>query len=211
MYLIRPLWSALFLLLLLSGTAARAQNCVVGVYADEAGTQSAGGLSLDEASGYFRTEVYYVVHFGGFVQGVAWNRVVEVSWIYSHAEIVASEASWEAYGQFLEETDEGYRIGLGSCVSGLNDTPITVMKEVLYLDVRFNAPGIPGELPASLSPFEVCTIRVTPNPLQSSEHPMIDTCTPEFVECDVGYGLTLYDGVPVESESFGRIKSLFRP
>jgi len=209
MYLIRTLWTVLLALLLLGPSTVLAQDCTLGVYANEEGSFFAASLENELGGPIYRLEVYYVARTEGFVLGVAWNR----EWLpYSGGEgfeIVASEAIWEPYSTFLETRDEGYRIGLGLCQSGYGGEAITVMKEVLLFSSSPFTPRKDSSAPTS-SPYSIGRIRVAPNVLQDPDLPIVADCAGELSPCSIGQDLEVFTPVPVEGESFGRIKATYR-
>lgn len=207
MYLIRPLWSALFLFLLLTGTAVRAQDCILEMYGDEAGTYPAGAVTWDyewELGGPYPVVVYYIVRAEAFVLGASWSR--EFVSNSQGFELLASEPIWQPYATFLETREEGYRIGLGMCHAGFGGNAIVLMKEVLWIQHSS------GTYPEGKSPFlPFGTLHLLPNVLQDGEHAMISDCAGVLSPCELGEPIPLaVIPVPVESESFGRIKAMYR-
>ena len=203
----RPAILLIALTLLLATTGASAQDCVLEMYGDEAGTLPAGAAAGDlewEWGGPYPVAIYYIVRAEAFMLGASWSR--EFVSNSQGFELIVSEPIWQPYATFLETREEGYRIGLGMCHTGFGGNAIVLMKEILWIQ------HTSGAYPEGKSPVqEFGTLHLIPNVLQDDEHAMISDCAGVLSPCELGAPIPLaIIPVPVVGTSFGKIKAMYR-
>lgn len=171
-----------------AGTASAQTECVVGVYADEAGSSTTITPQRDLGTPLTTFSVYYVIFVEDFVNAVAWDR--EISGI----DVVATTVSIDGYGNFLDERPEGWRIGLGGCQIGFGGIPIPLMREdITFVDDYQGGTG---------------SIQVLPNVIEDPTTPIYSDCQAILHPCGTG-SLVIETVVANESESWGSVKALY--
>lgn len=173
-------------LVMIAGTAL-AQNCVVGVYADPNGTDGYAEPPYNTPPFSDPFSVYTILFTEDFANAVAWK--MNVQGLGSDILVTGSEA----FGNFLDEQPEGYRLGLGDCVIGFNHTPIRLMRHELRA-----AFGSGPRL-----------ITVGANLLEHPTNPIYSTCQSVLVPCGTSSLAVNLSAIPNESESWGSVKALY--
>lgn len=172
-------------LVMFAGTAM-AQECVVGVYADQNGTLGYVNPSYNgPISEPFY--LYSILFTEDFANAVAWKLNIQGL----GTDIL--ETGRLEYGNFLDTTPEGYRLGLGDCVIGFNHTPIKLIRHELR---AFLGTG----------PRLVTT---GPNVLENPTNPIYSTCQSVLVPCQTGSLLINLSPIPTDSGSWGSVKALY--
>lgn len=184
-----------FALALGIGTASAQPSCLLGVYADEAGTS--GGVMTpqrDLGNPIVQFDVYYVLFVEDFTNAVAWNREF-VGFPGSGVFSSGVDVLESGYGTFVDIQPQGYRMGIGTCAIGFGGVPITVMRETLvWLSDFQNFGG---------------TIQVTANVLEHPDFPVYNTCNNDILPCQGGS--ILVEGVIAnDSDSWGQVKALYK-
>ncbi len=189
---------AMFLtLILLMGVVVSASaqmtttaGCTIGVFADEAGTQTVITPLRDQGNPYFFLDVYYVIRVEDLVLGAAWYRSV------TGFSASTYDIDWQSYGTFIDDRPEGWRIGLGTCQLGYGGAAIPIMKETLLLVDDYQ--GGTG------------SIQVIPNTLQLPAGMVAySDCLGEVKGCPGMGSLTIESVIPAPGKSFGAVKALF--
>lgn len=179
---------AFALVLALSATAFAQSECIVGVYADEAGTQSSLQPVRDLGNPLVTIDVYYVIFAEDFVSAVAWNRE------FVDLDVIGTVRDTAPYATFVEERAEGWRLGIGECKIGFNGAPIPLMKEtIFYNDDYQGGTGL---------------VRVLPNVLEDPTYPIYSDCQTILHPCMAGE-LLIETVVPTDSQSWGSVKALY--
>ena len=180
---------ALFAVLAFASTASAQipqSDCMIGVYADEAGTIQVLEPTQGEAF-----QVNVVIRVEGLINAVAFELLVPGL----DEEIFILGESFGVPGRGLNIfTDGGYNVGLGECAVGFNQIPIVVSRHTMI---------IPGE------PSNARTISIGPNTGEDPEAPVFSVCTGEIYRCTISDNLLLAAPVDTPAESFGAVKSLF--
>lgn len=180
---------ALFAVLAVASTASAQipqSDCMIGVYADEAGTIQV----LEPTQGQPFT-VNVVMRLEGLVNAVAFELLVPGLDI----EIFTLAESFGVPGRGLNIfTQGGYNVGLGECAVGFNDVPIVISRHTFL---------IPG------TPPNARTISIGPNTDEDPEAPVFSVCTGEIYRCTISDNLLLLTPVDEGVDSFGGVKSLF--
>lgn len=180
---------------------AWAQDCNLGIFGDEGGLDNGGYATSEQSGGIYRAEIYYVIRTEGYLMAAAWSTEV-----VGDFTILARQGYIDDYATFLESREEGYRVGLGTCYWGTMQ-PITILREVLFLQHDYLAPT---EGSVERSPWFEPALIAAPNPIQDPFHIIVSDCTGVLRTCEPGSMLLLRFIVPVEGESFGRIKAMYR-
>lgn len=203
---------AICALTVLLPVAALAQgDCLLGVYGDAAGTQEhaelewvSGGELGGDPTVLYQLDVYYVLMVEDFVRGVAWKRTVDgyshsdVYPSYSEARLVGSIQHYDPLQQFLEVTEDGFRMGLGDCHVGYGGTPIMVLQETLFLEF--------DHLVDRVSVF----VRLEPNILEDDQYAVYADCSQEATKkpCMLQDHRTI--GGLESGKSWGALKAKYR-
>ena len=192
----RTTFVAFTIALALVATSASAQlPCIIGAYADEDGTESVGIATRDFGSIVASFDVYYVLFTEDFVNAAAWGREVTG---FGNSPLI--RADYEAFGTFVEDRPEGYRLGIGSCVIGFGGVPIVLLRETWNILDDYTPSGGSG------------TVQVIENvnePEPNNIHPVYNTCNDVILPCEAGQ-LLITRVVPNDSESWGSVKALFK-
>lgn len=169
------------LALALTAGSAVAQQCVIGVYADEAGTtnyfQPTQGQEFD---------VYVVLHVEDLVDAVG-PYDMDIPGLNVDMFQTARSLGPSGNGLQINEPGGGYNVGLGECAIGFGGLPILVETRTFLFPFH---------------PQNQRTISVTGDPDYA-------TCPGELKACSVGPGLLLDSVVSTTSESWGAVKSLY--
>lgn len=175
-------------LVMIAGTAL-AQNCVVGVYADANGTDGYAEPPYNNPGTGFSDPfyVYSILFTEDFANAVAWN--VHIQGLGT--DIL--EIGRQEYGNFLDVTPYGYRMGLGDCVIGFNRTPIRLIRHQLIA-----AFGTGPRL-----------VTVGPNLLEHPSNPIYSTCQAVLIPCATSTLTISLSAIANESESWGSVKALY--
>jgi hypothetical protein len=170
------------LVVLLPASSVEAE-CIIGVFADAAGTETV----------YWPTQFqwfdFYVVLWDeAAVEGVSYNLITPPELV-----IGTQEFSPDGIGfQFV--TPGGDIIGFGECAFGFGGQSILVAH---YSALWTSPTGLPS------------FIRLEPNVTENPAAIVYATCSELVEECPNVQDLYLTYGAPVESRSFGAVKSLF--
>lgn len=180
-------------------SAASSAQCLFGVYGDAEGTQTIITPQREQGNPFFDITVYYVMYVEDFVLAAAWNRE------FTGFGVVASDPIYDSVNQFLEVTEDGFRIGLGECLVGFNGKPVLIMGEHFTLfDDYSGGTGM---------------IQILPHGSQAVDPPPAVPVDPVYSQCDgnatkvdcPGMGSLIIESVvPVEGQSFGAVKALFK-
>lgn len=180
---------ALVAVLAFAGTASAQipqSDCMIGVYADEAGTIQ----TFEPTQGQAFT-VNVVIRVEGLLNAVAFELLVPGL----GEEIFMLGESFGVPGRGINIfTDGGYNVGLGECAIGFGGLPIVVSRHTMI---------IPGEPPNAR------TISIGPNTDEDPEAPVFAVCTGQVYRCTISDNLLLAAPVDTENQSFGAVKSLF--
>jgi len=174
---------ALGVLLSTALVASAPAQCVIGVYADTAGTQG----DLPVPGPFVPTGLYVVMHVESTVAGVAYslNYPLPVS---------ITPVSYGPNGLGLNvPRGGGDNIGLGECALGFNDNPVLVASySMLIVD----------------SPVPSFPIEIFPNLDEDPLYPVYADCADNLIPCTGTSALYVY-GVGIEGKSMGAVKSLY--
>jgi len=176
------------MLVMFAGTAM-AQQCSVGVYADQLGADGYAEPPYNNLGSGFSDPfyVYSILFTEDFANAVAWS--VNIQGLGTDIlEIGRLE-----YGNFLDATPQGYRLGLGDCVIGFNHTPIKLIRHQLIARVGSGAR----------------LISVGPNTLEHPTNPIYSTCQSVLVPCGTSTLTITLGAIPTDSESWGSVKALY--
>lgn len=175
-------------LVMIAGTAL-AQNCVVGVYADFNGTDGYAEPPYNNPGTGFSDPfyVYSILFTEDFANAVAWS--VHIQGLGT--DIL--EVGRLEYGNFLDVTPQGYRLGLGDCVIGFNHTPIRLIRHTLMA-----AFGSGPRL-----------VTVGPNMLEHPTNPIYSTCQAVLLPCATSSLTISLSAIATDSESWGSVKALY--
>ena len=189
---------ALFTLLLFAAPAFAqgTTGCGIAVYADADGSGqfvSAGELVL--------VEMYVVLFVEDAVKAVSYSidiqtDFMEYFWI--------SDAYGPEYTGINIASPGGYNVGLGVCVPGFLQSPVLVARHTIMTLNAYKKDS------AAKSPYEIARVYVAPNVDENPDFPVYASCDNRIEPCDPGMPLSIMSGgVPVASESIGRIKALY--
>jgi len=173
-------------LVMIAGTAL-AQNCVVGVYADPNGTDGYAEPPYNNPPFSDPFYVYSILFTEDFANAVAWK--VDIQGLGT--DII--EIGRQEYGNFLDVTPQGYRMGLGDCVIGFNHVPIKLIRHQLIA-----AFGTGPRL-----------VTVGPNVLEHPTNPIYSTCQAVLVPCASSSLEINLSAIATDSESWGSVKALY--
>lgn len=171
----------LALLLLLAAPAAHA-DCAIGVFAD-----SAGHWTVYWPTQFVPFDIYVLLWDEAAVEGAAYQLLTPPELVISGSWFSPDENGFEL------QTPNGSLIGFGECVLGFGGQVIQVARyQVLWTS--------PTGLPASVD--VVANVDEAPTVVYAS-------CSETVEPCLNTQALLLSYGAPVESKSFGAVKSLF--
>jgi hypothetical protein len=167
---------------------ASAQDCTIGVYADEAGTQTYFQPTQGEMF-----DVYVVMYANDVINAVALDMFIPGL----GTDVFSFGTFYGPNGTGINvETPGGDNIGLGECVVGVLGDPILVSRTTLMF------------------PFETIgerTIVIGPNEDTDPNAVIYNSCIGDgaLLPCNVSNPLLLGSPIATESESWGAVKSLY--
>lgn len=166
--------------------SALAQVCSVGVYADEAGTQSVFQPTQNK-----EFDVHVVLFTENVVNALSYS--VDIPGQNVDLFVVNEDFGPSANGINIR-TVNGENVGLGECAIGFTGLPVLVATYTCVMPF----PGSPAR-----------TITLSGNVDQDPLVPVYSTCQGELTPCDVGPTLVVDMPVATEATSFGAVKSLY--
>lgn len=175
------------LVLAMTATSALAQTCVIGVYADDAGTTHVFQPTQNE-----EFNVYVVIFVEDLVSAASYG--IDIPGLYTEVFLMDTTFGPTGDGLNFFSTNGYYQVGLGECTIGFTGLPVLVATYTL------------------LMPFETTaerTITVGPNMDANPLAPEYSTCQGVIKSCDVGPGLLVEGVVANDSESWGAVKALY--
>ena len=169
-------------LALAAGSAAGATNCELGLALTPEGDRQIGAIGVGEAF-----DVYVLLDVEGVADAVSYRLVVDAL----NVNVFRLSESYGIDGEGINfETDNGSNVGIGECAVGYGNLIVVAHYTFMLVDDLFFRMGL------------------EPNPDESSETPVISECTGALSPCEAGPDL-MYEVLPVQSASFGAVKSLY--
>ena len=181
----RPLPSILvppLLLLLLLTSGAAGQSCLIGSYADDAGS-----VLQHEPALFAPFLVYIVLRVESAVTGMAYSIAVPEQLLFSALDYGPSGIGINV------PREGGENVGLGECALGFNGTPIVIAR---YQAIALE--GMAGGL-----------VELGPNTDEDPQWPIYASCADQLLTCDSIEELTISPVVANESRSIGYVKALY--
>lgn len=170
---------------LLSLCAAHADaECLIGLYGDQAGTVSVVSPSL-----FLPFDIYMLLWDEAAVEGVSYSLTIPPGLVLTGAWFSPDEDGFELV------TPGGSIVGFGECVIGFGGLTIQVARlEALVTD---------------LGQVSYQHVELAGNPDENPAAPEYATCGGQVIPCPNVQNLLISEVFPVESKSFGAVKSLF--
>jgi len=181
----RTMTAVLTITLMVTAGAAMGQ-CVIGVYADAAGTQSIIEPILGK-----NFNIYVVLRNESSVEGASYS----LSTPAFTGSIAAGSGAYGPNGAGLSIVSPGgENIGFSICAIGFGGNAVLVAQ---YETFVFSTEAIGG------------LYEVHPNIDEDSQYPVHATCNGFIVQCENSQALEITDVIATESTSFGAVKSLY--
>ena len=180
------------LVLAMTATSALAQECVIGVYADDAGT-----VHVFQPTQLEPFHVYVVIFVEDLVSAASYG--IDIPGLYTEVFPDPESDPWDVYGPNGDginfPSTNGYsQVGLGECAIGFTGLPVLVADYAL------------------LMPFETVAprwITVGPNMDANPVAPEYSTCQGVIKPCDVGPALYVEGVIANDDQSWGAVKALY--
>jgi hypothetical protein len=186
----RTMTAALMITLVITAGSVSAQ-CVVGVYADAAGTES-----VTAPTQFVPFDIYVILRDQAAVEGMSYKLTMPATVFSVGGDDPLNPAPWFGPNEagFVFPTPQGVIVGFGECAIGFGGNDIQIAH---YLG--FATDG-------SLTNAEVT---LEPNRDESLTNVQYATCSGQVVDCGLTQNLLLTHVVGTESKSFGAVKSLY--
>jgi hypothetical protein len=182
----RTMTAVLTVTLLVTAGSAMAQ-CVIGVYADAAGT-----VSAIDVFQFQEFDVYVVIHNEASVEGASY--ALETPPGTAVQQIPHGSGIYGPNGNGLSIVSPGgENVGFQSCAIGFGGQPVLVAR---YVSRAFGLQAVGGEY------------RVLANPDEGAS-PVHATCNGFLLDCPNLQSLLITGVIATESKSFGAVKSLY--
>lgn len=190
--MLRKTMAAVFALALALTAGTASAQCVLGVYADEAGTES--NLSGQRTGENFN--FYVVLHVEDLADAVGYSIDIPGQ----NVDIFVVNRSYGPDGTGINvESTGGDNVGLGGCYPGFSNVAILVTTYTAFQP--------------NWTPSKVITLGPNPDSggggVDTSTYPVYSNCQGDLVDCTNTTSLTLEQPVATEATSFGAVKSLY--